>query len=125
MNSLIIIQAVGFSGNFTERVYFNESINGSNFTYVTDVYPVLFKNTIGGLILSMLGLIPGYWVCVFTIDRIGRKPIQIIGFSVLTILLIVLASAYDSIIHYSSTLFIVLFTIAQFFGRYWTIQITV
>lgn len=76
---------------------------------------MLFKNAIGNIILALLGLIPGYWVCVFTIDHIGRKPIQITGFLLLTIILAIMAGFYNQIIEYSIAWFVVIFTIAQFF----------
>ena len=118
MNTSIIIQAIGFSGNFTTRKYLNETDNASNFTLVTDVYPVLFNNAVGNLILCALGLLPGYFVSVFTIDRIGRKPIQLIGFAVLTALLAVLSGLYHQIINYSLVWFVVIFTVAQFFNNF-------
>jgi len=85
---------------------------------VTEVYPVLFNNAVGGIILAFLGLLPGYWVAVALIDRIGRKPIQITGFAVLTIILAILAGLYNQIRKCSLALFIVLFTIAQFFHNF-------
>ena len=36
------------------------------------------------------GLIPGYWVAFLFIDSWGRKPIQLMGFIVLTALFIIM-----------------------------------
>lgn len=44
------------------------------------VWEKLYKISIGGVIITVLGFVPGYWVTVFTIEKIGRKPIQIGGF---------------------------------------------
>jgi len=41
--------------------------------------------SVGNIILSVAGLIPGYWVSFLFIDSWGRKPIQIMGFVMLTI----------------------------------------
>jgi PHS family inorganic phosphate transporter-like MFS transporter len=41
---------------------------------------------VGNLILSAGGLLPGYYAAFFLIDSWGRKPIQLMGFIVLTIL---------------------------------------
>jgi PHS family inorganic phosphate transporter-like MFS transporter len=68
------LQAIGFgnpptSAKGTEKVWLN------------------LKNIcVGNLILSVAGLIPGYYVSFLLIDSWGRKPIQIMGFTVLTIL---------------------------------------
>ena len=51
----------------------------------------------GNLILSVAGLIPGYWVSVATIDTIGRKPIQLMGFIVLTILFSIIGFGFHKI----------------------------
>lgn len=45
----------------------------------------------------MAGLIPGYWVSVATIDTIGRKPIQIGGFVMLTILFCIIGFGFHKI----------------------------
>jgi PHS family inorganic phosphate transporter-like MFS transporter len=39
---------------------------------------------IGNIILSLAGLIPGYWLSVVFIDTIGRKRLQICGFLILS-----------------------------------------
>jgi hypothetical protein len=44
----------------------------------------------GSLIVSLAGLLPGYYATFFLIDIWGRKPIQFMGFFALTLLLAVL-----------------------------------
>ena len=60
-----------------------------------------------------MGTVPGYWFTVFLIDRMGRKTIM--GFSILTVLFLVLGFAFNQIKSYSIILFIIIFTVAQFF----------
>lgn len=69
----------------------------------------------GNVIINLLGSVPGYWISVFTIDKMGRKPIQIMGFTMLTIMFVILGFGYDAIIARSIPLFIVLYTITQIF----------
>jgi MFS transporter, PHS family, inorganic phosphate transporter len=45
---------------------------------------------VGNIVLSVAGLIPGYYATFFLIDSWGRKPIQLMGFGMLTILFAVL-----------------------------------
>jgi PHS family inorganic phosphate transporter-like MFS transporter len=101
LNASIIIEAIGFS----------EDISG-------DVWNSLFKNALGNIIIALLGTVPGYWVSVFLIDKIGRKTIQLIGFAALTILFIVLGFAYHQIKAFSIILFIALFSLMQFFNNF-------
>lgn len=58
----------------------------------TIVYTTLRNLSLGNLILSIAGLVPGYWVAFFLIDRWGRKPIQLMGFTMLTILFLVMGT---------------------------------
>ncbi|KAG2107597.1 phosphate transporter [Suillus cothurnatus] len=54
------------------------------------VYQNLYNTCVGNLILSVAGLIPGYYASFLLIDSWGRKPIQLMGFSVLTVLFIIM-----------------------------------
>ena len=51
-----------------------------------NVYEIYYNTAVGNIILVLAGAIPGYWVTVATVDTIGRKPIQIGGFAILTII---------------------------------------
>jgi PHS family inorganic phosphate transporter-like MFS transporter len=48
----------------------------------------------------------------------GRIRIQLIGFTVLTVIFVILATAYHSILNTSVVLFVVLYTVAQFFFNF-------
>jgi PHS family inorganic phosphate transporter-like MFS transporter len=41
------------------------------------------------------GLIPGYWASFFAIDRIGRKPIQFLGFGALIVIFCIMVGIFD------------------------------
>ncbi len=51
---------------------------------------MLYNNAVGTLILVCAGSLPGYWTAVFTIDTLGRKPLQVFGFLILTLVFCVL-----------------------------------
>ena len=40
----------------------------------------LFKIGIGNLIITALGFVPGYYASILTIEKLGRKWIQVQGF---------------------------------------------
>ena len=78
LNSSIILTAINFgspTGNKTTSLY---------------VYENLHNVCVGNLILSVAGLIPGYWVSFLFIDSWGRKPIQLMGLAILTVLFAVM-----------------------------------
>ena len=51
-----------------------------------DVYKSLFRLCVGNILLTIGGYIPGFGASFLLIDVWGRKPIQIMGFIILTIL---------------------------------------
>ncbi|KAF8554335.1 phosphate transporter [Imleria badia] len=82
-----------------------------------DVYESLFRICCGNSVLTVAGFLPGFWVSFFLIDSWGRKPIQVMGFAVLTVLFLVMAFAF---IPLNSTgpgqhAFIFLYCLANFF----------
>ncbi|GMF55427.1 unnamed protein product [[Candida] boidinii] len=62
-----------------------------------NVYHSLYNQAAGNLILICAGSIPGYWFSVATIDFVGRKPIQLMGFTLLTIILCIIGFAYHKV----------------------------
>ncbi len=96
LNNSIILAAIGWTGGHT-------------------MYEIFRRNAIGNLILVCAGAIPGYWVSVATIDTLGRKPIQIGGFSILTVLFIIIGFAYHKL---SGHALLALYVLAQFFFNF-------
>ncbi|KAJ3118862.1 phosphate transporter [Phlyctochytrium bullatum] len=82
-----------------------------------DIWDLFYQNAIGNLIIAMAGTFPGYWFTVFLVDKIGRKPIQYLGFGIIAVILLVLAIDWPQLQH-NPPLFIALFTVAQFFFQF-------
>lgn len=96
LNSSTVLGAIGWTGG-------------------SDVYQVLYKVAVGNIILVCAGALPGYWVSMFTVDIIGRKPIQMMGFVILTLLFLVWGFDYKNI---SSNGMLGIYILAQFFFNF-------
>ncbi|KAM0185308.1 hypothetical protein ACHAPC_005168 [Botrytis cinerea] len=96
LNNPVILTAIGYSAGPT-------------------VYKTLLNTAIGNLIIVCAGAIPGYWVTVATVDTIGRKPIQLMGFIVLTIVFIGMGFGYHKL---SGHGLLGLYVVAQFFFNF-------
>jgi PHS family inorganic phosphate transporter-like MFS transporter len=96
LNSSTVLGAIGWTG-------------GSN------VYQILYKVASGNIILVCAGALPGYWATMFTVDIIGRKPIQMMGFIILTLLFLVWGFDYE---HLSSNSMLGIYILAQFFFNF-------
>lgn len=80
-----------------------------------NVYKSLYNTSVGNLILICAGSLPGYWATAATIDTIGRKPIQLGGFVILTVLFVILGFAYNKISDHAK---LALYVLAQFFQNF-------
>jgi PHS family inorganic phosphate transporter-like MFS transporter len=105
LNSSIILQAIGFG-----------SVNGS--TPQETIYSTLRNVAVGNIILAVAGLIPGYWASFFIIDSVGRKPIQLMGFSMMTILFIIMGFAYQPLVKNAVGAFVFLYCLTNFFQNF-------
>lgn len=102
LNQSIVLSAIGFAPDAA----------------TTSPWETLWKQAIGNLIISLLGSLPGYYVTVFTVERLGRKTIQIIGFTMETILFIIVAAAFHPLKDRSVPAFVVIFVLIQFFFQF-------
>lgn len=96
LNTAVILQTIGYASS-------------------SNVYKKLYNSAAGNLILICAGSLPGYWASVFTIDTIGRKPIQLFGFTILTALLCIIGFAYHKLSDHS---LLGLYIICQFFQNF-------
>ncbi|PIG85391.1 phosphate:H+ symporter [Aspergillus arachidicola] len=98
-NGKVLLGTAG-SWFFLDVAFYGLGLNNSIILTAIDwnggknVYEYFYRNAVGNLILLCAGAIPGYWVSVATVDYLGRKPIQLMGFIVLTIVFIVIGFAY-------------------------------
>ncbi|KAI9029550.1 major facilitator superfamily domain-containing protein [Phycomyces nitens] len=81
-------------------------------------FETLWANTVGQIIITCLGSVPGYYLTVIFIERWGRRTIQMMGFAVTTVLFTILAAAYYPLRDNSTPAFIFLFTLAQLFQNF-------
>ncbi|VFQ76803.1 unnamed protein product [Cuscuta campestris] len=54
----------------------------------------VFKISRAQTLIALLSTVPGYWVTVLTIDRLGRFAIQMIGFTMMTVFMFALVIPY-------------------------------
>ncbi|OAA38833.1 phosphate permease [Metarhizium rileyi] len=92
LNQNIVLHAIGYG-------------SGSN------MYLKLYNQAMGLIILTAAGSLPGYWTAIFTIDTIGRKPLQVFGFLLLTLIFSVLGFRLH---HLSEGAMLALYIIGQF-----------
>ncbi|KAG8992898.1 Inorganic phosphate transporter pho84 [Tulasnella sp. 427] len=105
LNSSIILTAIGFGSSKATDA--NQK-----------VYDNLFNTAVGNIIISVAGLVPGYWASFLVIDIWGRKPIQLMGFTMLLIIFIIMGFGYHAILDHSKGAFVFLYCLANFFQNF-------
>lgn len=63
------------------------------------IFEMLRSICVGNIIVSVGGLLPGYYGAYLLIDRIGRRPLQLYGFAILTALFVVMGITYEPLSH--------------------------
>lgn len=81
LNNSSILSTIGFSPD--------NSLHGAAY-----VYDSLRKICVGNMIITVAGLIPGTWLTFLFVDNWGRKPIQLLGFAMSTILFVIMGALY-------------------------------
>ncbi|KAF8873974.1 major facilitator superfamily domain-containing protein [Gymnopilus junonius] len=97
LNQNVVLQQIGFDGS-----------TGTPWTRI-------FKISTGGIIITALGFVPGYFTSILTIEILGRKFIQIQGFLFEALFLGILAGSFHTL---SKPAFIVCFSLLQFFFNF-------
>jgi PHS family inorganic phosphate transporter-like MFS transporter len=99
LNTTTVLGAIGYGGG-------------------NSTYHILYNLAAGSCILVCAGAIPGYWCSVATVDTIGRKPIQLMGFVALTILFIVWGFDFW---HLKPHAHLAIYVLVQFFFNFGTL----
>ena len=82
------------------------------FTQGPTVYDRLFKVAVGNVIVTVAGYLPGYFLTVGCIEILGRKKIQMMGFTINAIMFLILALLYHKLEQNAAGFFVV-FVILQ------------
>ncbi|RSH95807.1 Inorganic phosphate transporter pho84 [Saitozyma podzolica] len=107
LNSSTILSTIGF-GSYSQ---------GSK---QLQMYQTLCNVAVGNIILAIGGLIPGYYFSFALVDFWGRKPIQLMGFILLTIIFCCMGFGYHAMLATNSgkKAFWFLYCIANFFQNF-------
>ncbi|RSH80816.1 Inorganic phosphate transporter pho84 [Saitozyma podzolica] len=107
LNSSTILATIGF-GTYTKG------------TKQQNMYQTLYNVAIGNIILSVGGLLPGYYFTMAFVDFWGRKPIQLMGFILLTIIFSCMGFGYHAMLATDSgeKAFVFLYCLANFFQNF-------
>ncbi|OQR94010.1 inorganic phosphate transporter [Achlya hypogyna] len=109
---------VGTAGTWFlfDIVFYAQNLFSASILSVVGASSTLRTIALQNVIISCVAL-PGYYVAVFFINTMGRKRIQLMGLTLMTIIFLVLGIWWSSISEHA-TVFIVLFGLTLFFSNF-------
>ncbi|KAJ3110717.1 phosphate transporter [Phlyctochytrium bullatum] len=108
LNQSVVLELINFNGPKKEPGGFPPH----------DIWSTFNSRAIGNIILAAAFTLPGYLLTVLLIDRVGRKPIQYLGFILLAALLALLALLWPTLVSDHPALFVAVFGAAQLFFQF-------
>ncbi|KAM5544530.1 hypothetical protein V8D89_001428 [Ganoderma adspersum] len=117
--NLLLLVGTSYSWFVLDIAFYRLSLNSAKVLEIIlgatpDAFENLRRIAVGNVILSVAGYIPGYWAMFLVIDRLGRKPIQLMGFVVLTVLFILMGKRFLL----TPRAFVFLYCLANFFQNF-------
>lgn len=110
---LLTLVGTAFSWMFLDMAFYGNSVSSSLVMKALSPSGTLLTHTLTSMIIFLVAAVPGYWVSALTIDRLGRKFIQVMGFSVMAVAYGVLWLAPG--IAHQTTEFLLVYAISYFF----------
>lgn len=81
-----------------------------------NIRETIFHIALGNALLAAVFAVPGYWIAVGIIDKVGRKTLQWLGFTVMAVVYLIMSLTYTSLLN-SLGMFIALYGISFLFAN--------
>jgi PHS family inorganic phosphate transporter-like MFS transporter len=118
---LMILSALVFQAFYSQNLFQKDVYSavgwlpkGSAMSAVQET----FKISRAQSLIALCSTVPGYWVTVGLIDRIGRFKIQLQGFFFMTVFMFALTIPYNHWLHHNTTGFLVMYAMTFFFANF-------
>ncbi|MCY0878168.1 MAG: MFS transporter [Firmicutes bacterium] len=82
---LLTLVGTAFSWMFLDMAFYGNSVSSSLVMKALSPTGTLLQHTVTSMLIFLVAALPGYWISALTIDRLGRKFIQIMGFAAMAI----------------------------------------
>ncbi|PON96882.1 Phosphate transporter [Trema orientale] len=78
----------------------------------------VFETARAMFVIALCGTFPGYWFTVFLIEKLGRFKIQLLGFFMMSVFMVIIGVKYDYLKNSNGKLFAVLYGLTFFFANF-------
>ena len=117
MSTWFLLDIAFYSQNLTQKDIF-PAMNLVKKDYEVSALREMFETSRAMFVVALLGTFPGYWFTVFFIDRIGRFIIQLVGFFMMSLFMLIIGIKYEYLRDDNKWLFAVLYGLTFFFANF-------
>ncbi|KAG0073431.1 Inorganic phosphate transporter pho84 [Linnemannia elongata] len=118
LNHSYLLDALGmtYSSTNVQDTFDNTTATTTTTINKATLYRHLWMTTLGNLTVSVLGIVPGYWLAIFSIEKMHRKRTQFLGFALILLFFTLLSTAFHQL-KVIVPFFITTFTFSLFFSN--------
>ncbi|MQL75844.1 hypothetical protein Taro_008239 [Colocasia esculenta] len=106
-----------YSQNLTQKDIF-PAIGLTKLPKEVNALEEVFETSRAMFLVALMGTFPGYWMTVLLIDRLGRYLIQLIGFFMMSVFMLIMGMKYDYLKGDNPKLFALLYGLTFFFANF-------
>ncbi|KAJ9679701.1 hypothetical protein PVL29_021577 [Vitis rotundifolia] len=117
MSTWFLLDIAFYSQNLTQKDIF-PAMNLVNKDYQVSALREVFETSRAMFVVALLGTFPGYWFTVLFIERIGRYIIQLVGFFMMSLFMLIIGVKYEYLRDENKWLFAVLYGLTFFFANF-------
>ncbi|KAF6134463.1 hypothetical protein GIB67_034877 [Kingdonia uniflora] len=117
MSTWFLLDIAFYSQNLTQKDIF-PAIGLTSPPETINAIRELFETSRAMFVIALFGTFPGYWFTVFFIDRVGRFIIQLLGFFMMSVFMLIIAIKYEYLKTDNHILFATLYGLTFFFANF-------
>ncbi|OMO75956.1 Phosphate permease [Corchorus capsularis] len=117
MTTWFLLDIAFYSQNLTQKDIY-PAMGLTKKDYQVNAIEEVFETSRAMFVVALLGTFPGYWFTVLFIEKIGRFIIQLVGFLMMSIFMLILGVKYDYLRDHNSLLFVILYGLTFFFANF-------
>ena len=117
MSTWFLLDIAFYSQNLTQKDIF-PAMNLVHKDYEVSALREVFETSRAMFVVALLGTFPGYWFTVFFIERIGRFIIQLVGFFMMSVFMLIIGIKYEYLKDHNKWLFAVMYGLTFFFANF-------
>ncbi|XP_015878190.4 low affinity inorganic phosphate transporter 4 [Ziziphus jujuba] len=117
MSTWFLLDIAFYSQNLTQKDIF-PAIGLVKQDYEVNALQEVFETSRAMFVVALFGTFPGYWFTVLFIEKIGRYIIQLVGFFMMSVFMLIIGIEYQYLKEENKWLFAALYGLTFFFANF-------